>query len=158
MLDFTLVGIPLIFILIGTFEMSRGMWSYHTLAYAVKRGVRYSVVHGQNCAKPPNACTVTIGQISSVIQSAGVGLPADLVTLKFTPAKGSVTTCLLSDCLANSSDWPPSSANARGQDIRISGTFAFNSAMLMFWPGAGPAIGRTRVVNLSADSRESIQY
>src|SRR5262249_38335847 len=96
-LEFTLVGIPLIFILIGTFEMSRGMWSYHTLAYAVKSGVRYSVVHGQTCSRSPNACTTTISEIASKIRSAGVGLPSDLVTLTFTPAKGSATTCLLSD-------------------------------------------------------------
>src|SRR5450759_1638116 len=100
-LEFTLVGIPLICVLITTFEMTRGMWSYQTLAYAVKAGVRYAVVHGQDCAEAPNACTVTISQIASTISSAGVGLPADLVTLTFTDAKGSATTCLLSDCIAN---------------------------------------------------------
>src|SRR5215212_5363994 len=80
LVEFTLVGIPLIFILIATFELSRGMWSYHTLAYAVKSGARYTIVHGQNCAIAPNACTVTIGQIAATIKSAGVGLPPDVVT------------------------------------------------------------------------------
>ena len=75
LLEFTLVGIPLICVLITTFEMCRGMWSYQTLAYAVKAGVRYSVVHGQDCATAPNACTVTISQIAGIIRSAGVGLP-----------------------------------------------------------------------------------
>jgi hypothetical protein len=160
LLEFTLVGIPLICVLITTFEMSRGMWSYQTLAYAVKAGVRYSVVHGQDCANAPNACTVTISQIASVISSAGVGLPTDLVTLTFTDAKGVATTCLLSDCLTNynSSAWPPTSANAPGQNVRISGIFAFRSAMLMFWPGAGRPLGPPGVIGLSADSRESIQY
>ena len=160
LLEFTLVGIPLICVLITTFEMSRGMWSYQTLAYAVKAGVRYSVVHGQDCANAPNACTVTISQIASIIRSAGVGLPADLVTITFTDANGSVTTCVLSDCIANynSSAWPPSSANAPGQDVRISGIYAFRSAMLMFWPGAGRPLGPPGVIGLSADSRESVQY
>jgi Flp pilus assembly protein TadG len=160
LLEFTLIGIPLICVLITTFEMSRGMWSYHTLAYAVKGGVRYAVVHGQDCAKPPNACTVTISQIARTIRAAGVGLPANLVTLRFTDANGSATTCSLSDCIANYnvSAWPPSSANAPGQDIRISGTYAFRSAMLMFWPGAGRALGPPGFFRLSADSRESIQY
>ena len=33
LLEFTLVGIPLIFLLISTVEISRGMWQYHTLAH-----------------------------------------------------------------------------------------------------------------------------
>ena len=160
LLEFTLVGIPLICVLISTFELSRGMWGYHTLAYAVKAGVRYSVVHGQNCANAPNDCAVTISQISSIIKSAGVGLPPDLVTLTFTDANGSATTCLLVDCIANytSSAWPPSSANAPGQDVRISGRYEFSSAMLMFWPGAGGPMNGPGVIGLSADSRESVQY
>src|ERR1051325_8084823 len=154
LLEFTLVGIPLIFVLITTFEMSRGMWTYQTLAYAVKGGVRYAVVHGQNCSKSPNACTVTISQIASTIRSVGAGLPADSVTLTFTDANSSATTCLLSDCIANYNlaAWPPASANAPGQDIRISGSFEFRSAMLMFWPGAGRALGPPGMVRLSADS------
>ena len=31
LVEFTLVGIPLIFVLISVFEISRGMWMYHTL-------------------------------------------------------------------------------------------------------------------------------
>src|SRR5690242_12175556 len=85
-IEFTLVGIPLIFILITTFEMARGMWNYQSLAYAVKTGVRYAVVHGQDCAIAPNNCTVTISQIASVIKSSGVTLPDNLVTLTFTTA------------------------------------------------------------------------
>jgi Flp pilus assembly protein TadG len=160
LLEFTLVGIPLIFILIATFEMSRGMWMYHTLAYAVKSGARYTVVHGQNCSKAPNACTVTISQIASRVQWAGPGLSGDEVTLTFTAANGSATTCLLKNCIANygTSAWPPSSSNAPGQDIRISGIYPFKSTMLMFWPGAGAPTGAMRVVGLSADSREVMQY
>jgi hypothetical protein len=160
LIEFTFVGIPLICILITTFELSRGMWAYETLAYAVKSGVRYAIVHGQNCSKSPNTCTVTVGQIAGKIRSTGVGLPPDLVTLRFRDAAGTDTTCSLTDCIANynSSAWPPSSANAPGQDVRISGAFEFRSAMLMFWPGAGRPVGTPGVFRLTADSREGIQY
>ena len=47
-IEFTLVEIPLLCVLISTFEMARGMWLYHTLAYAVKEGARYAAVRGQN--------------------------------------------------------------------------------------------------------------
>ena len=42
MVEMTMVGIPLIFMLLAIFEMSRGMWMYHTLSYAVKNGVRFT--------------------------------------------------------------------------------------------------------------------
>lgn len=160
LVEFTLVGIPLIFILIATFEMSRGMWSYQTLAYAVKSGARYVVVHGQNCAREPNDCTVTISQIAGRIKSAGVGLPADLVTLRFTAANGSSTTCVMTNCIANykSDPWPPASSNAPGQDVSISATVEFRSAMVMFWPGAGAPVRSASAIRLSADSRETMQY
>src|SRR6266849_3318008 len=73
-LEMTLVGIPMIFVLISIIEVSRGMWIYHTLSYAVREGTRYTIVHGVNCKTSPNNCAVTVGQIATVIQNAAVGL------------------------------------------------------------------------------------
>ena len=159
-LEFILLGIPLIFVLISTFEMSRGMWLYHTLAYAIKDGARYAVVHGQSCTIPPNACEVTISKIASQIQSSGSGLEDDKLTLTFTPSSGSAITCLLRDCIDNyaTTSWPSGAANAPGDVVNISGVYPFNSAMAMFWPGTSPTMGSPTVVNLQADARESIQY
>ncbi len=159
-LEFTLVGIPLVCVLISTFEMCRGMWYYHTLAYAVKEGVRYAVVHGQNCSQPPNSCAATISTIARVIRGSEVGLAADSLTLTFTDATGSVTTCSMSDCIANYdvSIWPPATANAPGQKVTISGTYPFRPAILMFWPGAGKPMGPPKPITFAASSRESIQY
>jgi len=157
-LEFTLVGIPLICILITTFEMARGMWLYETLTHAVKAGVRYSVVHGQNCAIDPNHCTVAIKDIAQVIQDNGPGLATNSVTLTFLDAKGGSTVCALSSCLGNNTMFPPDGANAQGQRLTIRGTFPFHSAMLFFWPGTGKGLAPPGTINLSADSRESIQY
>jgi Flp pilus assembly protein TadG len=159
-IEFTLLGIPLLCVVISTFEIARGMWNYHTLAFAVKEGVRYAAVHGQDCAIPPNACTATISRISKVIASAGIGIPADSLTLTFTDANGSATTCSLQDCVSayDSAMWPPTTANAPGQDLRISGSYRFSSAILMVWPGARRTVSPPGVINLSAASGESIQY
>ena len=35
------------------------MWVYDTLSHAVKQGVRYAIVHGENCTKNGNNCWVT---------------------------------------------------------------------------------------------------
>jgi Flp pilus assembly protein TadG len=159
-LEFTLVGIPLIFVLISTFEMSRGMWMYHSLAAGVKEATRYAVVHGQNCTLPPNNCGVTISQIATRIQTVGVGLPASDVTLTFTDAGGGATTCIMSDCITNytASSWPSSTQNAPGLKLQIAGSYAFRSTIIMFWPGAGGGYGPSGTVNLPAVSRESIQF
>ena len=159
-LEFTLVGIPMIFLLISTFEMSRGMWMYHTLAAGVKEGVRYSIVHGQNCTISPNTCGATISTIATKIKTSGTGLPASDVTLYFTDASGGTTTCTLANCIANytTSYWPNSTNNAPGLKVKISGIYPFKSTLVMFWPGSGGALGPSGTVNLSAMSMESIQY
>ena len=55
MLEFVLVGIPLIFVILSIFEIARGMWTYQTLAFAVREGTRYAIMHGKGCASP-NTC------------------------------------------------------------------------------------------------------
>ena len=73
-IEFTLVGIPLVFILISTIEMARGMWIYHTLAYSVKEGTRYAIGRGQN-----SPTTATVRDVCNAIAQSGVGLlPEDL--------------------------------------------------------------------------------
>jgi len=157
LIEFTLVGIPLIFVMISVFEISRGMWIYHTLASAVKAGTRYTIVHGTNCAQAPNTCTVTIGQIATQIQAAGPGLMPDQLTLTFTPANGSATTETLTASLADTTVWPSSTANLVGMDVAISATYPFSSVISMFWPGASP-VGTFGTVNFPAASREKIQF
>jgi Flp pilus assembly protein TadG len=157
-MEFTLVGIPLIFVLISTFEIARGMWIYHTLAYCVKQGTRYTIVHGSNCAQAPNTCTVSIGQIAGVIKSASLGLDRDQLNLTFTPASGSATTCQLTNCLTSGTVWPPSSANTPGLSVTISATYPFRSMIAMFWPGArgGPTV--FSAVTLPASSKDLMQF
>jgi len=147
------------FLLISIFEVSRGMWQYHSLAYAVKAGARYAVVHGQDCTVSPNNCTVNISQIATVIRRAGVGLDPNRLSVKFTTPAGVATTCTLNNCIANytSGYWPPSGANSPGRNLKISGTYPFQSAIMMFWPGAGRA-SAAGLYTFSAVSRESIQF
>lgn len=160
MVEFTLVGIPMIFIVISVFELSRGMWIYQSLAASVKAATRYTSVHGADCATSPNTCTVTVGQIASVIQAAGPGLIPDQMTVTFTPATGTAISETLTVALTDSTTWPPSAgfANAVGQNITISAVYPFSSVISMFWPGAGPGIGPFSPVNFPAASTEKIQY
>lgn len=158
LIEFTLVGIPLIFVLISIFEIARGMWLYHTIEYAVTEGTRYAAVHGADCTLPGNNCRVTIGNIAGVIQYAGAGLVPAQLTLTFTPNKiNGPITCTLQNCLASSTVWPPDSDNLPGMDVTISATYPFSSAIAMFWPGAGAGM-TFPTFNIPATSRERIQF
>jgi Flp pilus assembly protein TadG len=143
-IEFTLVGIPLVFILISTIEMARGMWIYHTLAYAVKEGTRYAIARGQNSSTP-----ATYQGVCNAIVGAGAGLlPKDLILTFYSASIPGGATVTADQCTGarwppgyNVTDpWPPSDQrldNQPGQTISITGLYPFVSALSMFWPGGG---------------------
>ena len=157
LVEFTLVGIPLIFVLISTFEMARGMWNYQTLAYAVRAGSRYAAVHGAGCSGSGNTCGVAVSDVANAISSAAVGLPAANFNIVLSSATAASVTCApLSSCSSNATVWPPAADNAPGLDIRISGTYVFKSALAMLWPGGGKASFGT--FTFVAYTRQPIQF
>jgi Flp pilus assembly protein TadG len=134
-IEFTLVGIPLVFVLISTMEMARGMWIYHTLAHAIKEATRYAAARGENTLTP-----ASYQSVCRVIVEAGTGLLPSAIKMN------------AADCLVNTARWPqgynvtdgwPPTINPvpvdnqPGQTITISGFYPFVSAIAMFWPGAG---------------------
>ena len=183
LVEFTFVGIPIIFILISIFEVSRGMWIYHTLAYAAKVGARYASVHGINCIgntvntslQNPNNCAVNLGPASApsagaapsiayMIRQAAVGLDPIKTTVVFNAA-GTTTTCNLdvggaSACPATI--WPPydsagiSTVDYVGQPLRIDITTPFDSAIALLWPGA--KVVKFARGTLGASSQEYVQF
>jgi len=168
--EFTLVGIPIIFVLISIFEIARGMWVYDTLAHAVREGTRMAIVNGRDCAKIPG-CPVTIGDIAQRIRETGVGLPPELLNVTMLALAPSVAgpvvvatvTCNpLKSCLGMTAQpanqWPPPNANRpRLHSVQIQGVYPFRSAISMFWPGAGKGM-TFGTVQLPASSREVIQF
>jgi len=171
LIEFTFVGIPMIFVLISVFEISRGMWVYHTLAYSVKVGVRYAAVHGINCATTPdnsNNCLVnmgpanTAGTIAYVIRQAATGLDPATTTLTFIDVGGAQTSCTLADGSCSATTWPPydatgaTSLDAVGRLIRIDIRTPFKSAIAMLWPGSSPVSFASGT--LGATSQDYIQF
>ena len=164
LIEFTLVGIPIIFTLISIFQMSCGMWLYQTLAFAVREGTRYAIVHGVNCSRNGNTYCVTVSSVASVINNSARGLDPAQMTVTLTPSQGSAITDTL-DNLMNSSTytsatWPPSSpagANAVGQPVTISAAYPFNSGIAMFWPGVKPVTPHGRFY-MPASSTDLIQF
>ena len=65
-LEFTLVGLPLTFLLFSIANMCFSMLTMHTLQEAVEQGGRYVVTRGSTCSAGTNSCTVTVQQIASL--------------------------------------------------------------------------------------------
>jgi hypothetical protein len=160
--EMTLVGIPIIFIMISIFEISRGMWIYDTAAHAVREGVRFATVHGVNCVNNPptitNNCGKTVADVAQVIRNAGIGLDPTTTTVWLTAPSpgGAVVTCTLTACAADTSTWPPVGSNDVGTIIQIDISTPFTSALAMFWPGA--AMVNFTTANLGATSLDAVQF
>jgi Flp pilus assembly protein TadG len=155
--EFSLVGIPIIFVILSTFEMSRGMWIYHSLAYAAKEGTRYAAVHGETCSPPDNNCLRTVGQVATRIRNASIGLDPTQMNVTFTPAVGGTSTRKLSAWMQQTATWPPTGSNSPGQDVQITMTYPFRSLICMVWPGAGTQ-SLLGTYLMPASARERIQF
>jgi Flp pilus assembly protein TadG len=156
--EFALVGIPLIFALISTVEMSRGMYIYFSQAHAVREGARYVVVRGADCLVNGNTCGVQVKDIAGQLAHSGIGLLPDHwnVTLISSSGANNVACTPLSNCLTNATTWPSSPDNQVGSSVAISASYPFSSALAMFWPGVKPVTFGT--YNLPAYSKQLIQY
>lgn len=168
LLEFTLIGIPLMFVLISIFEVSRGMWMYHTVAHAVKQTSRFIIVKGENCIATGNACGVTVQRIAEEFRDASVGLPPAETNLTISVLGDQRNCAPLENCLAGGSSpdkavaWPTVQSPAlpgsgRGQNLTVRATVPFRSALTLFWPGAGP-VGTMGAFLLGSNSTEKIQF
>ncbi|MGA2135669.1 MAG: TadE family protein [Bryobacteraceae bacterium] len=155
-LEFTLVAIPLIFLLISIAELSRGMWVYGTLAHAVKEGTRFAAVHGQACAQASSSCPVTVGAVATVVGNAAVGLDPGQISVTMAAGSATQNCAPLSACLTGAGAWPPAPNNGIGLPLKISGTYPFRSALSMFWPGSSPM--QLAAITLGAQSQEDIAF
>jgi len=163
MIEFTLVGIPLMFLIVSVFEMSRGMWNYHTLQEAVKEGVRFEAVRGADllnnslvCSGNPDSCGASVNGIATALSAAAIGIPPQYWNATLIAGTTSFTCAPVSSCLANTTQWPPTGNNTSGTPIEIFATYQFNSALAMFWPGSQPVSFST--VTFAADSQQAIVY
>lgn len=160
LIEFTLVGIGLLFVLICTFEMARGMWIYHTLAHVSKEATRFLIVHGAEC-QTRTACLAdaNLGTFASRVQFHGIGLvPANLDVQVFrggTQVVGSAGGYVTLGSLAGSTAVWATTANT-GLPIQVSFRYPFQSALALLWPSAGQV--KFNLVTLGASSWDTIQF
>lgn len=149
LVEFVLAGIPILLTVISVIEISRCMWTYNTLTYAVKEGTRMAIVHGENCSTAPNICSTTVGAIAQRLADSSQGLLADQINIS-----GTITCSPLSSCLGSSSPWP---ALPIGTNIRITAAYPFDSPIGIFFPGSAISTPFP-AVTLRASSQQRIQF
>jgi hypothetical protein len=156
-IEFALVGIPVMMALISIFEISRAMWTYHSLAHTVRQTTRYVAVHGHGCAVAPQECTVTVGDIARRARGAAVGLSSSEMALTISATNGAVECAPLDECLSDESVWPAFPGNMAGMEVTVSARYPFQSVLLMIWPGAGTT-GGVRAFSFPASSTDTIAF
>jgi Flp pilus assembly protein TadG len=159
-LEFSLVGIPLIFILISVAGMTFAMMTVHTMQEAVEQGARYAVTHGKTCTTGSNSCSVTIGTLASIVAAQAAGINSSSMVVTFTPDSGSTNAIScnpLSSCVGDATVWPPSGDNNPGKDLVISADYTYATPIAMFWPGAGGS-NKFGSVTFHAYSRQRVMY
>jgi len=158
--EFTLAGIPVIFLLFTTLQVSIALWNYFTLDHAVNIATRYAAVHGANCSANGNSCGVTIGNIATQLKNAAIGIQPDNINATFTTDSGVQTTCNpLSSCLSTGTAWPPSANNDNqvGADVTITAKFTAYIPLMMFWFRDG-MINDNHSFAFPAKSTQQIMY
>ena len=156
-LEFALLGIPLIFILISVANMALGMMTLHTMQEAVEQGARYAVTHGAGCVSGSNTCSVTVGNIATVISNNAAGIAPGQLNVTLKTNSGATTNCNpVTACTSSGTTWPPSSDNSPGNDIIVMASYTFNPMIAMFWPGG--AADSFSITNFNAYTRQRLTF
>lgn len=154
--EFVLTGIPLLFITIGIFWMSLGMWHFHTLQYASKVTAAYISTHGASYVSA-GGTSIKVKDVANVLAAQAVGVTPSAITATFT-AGNTTKTCRLDLCQADSTTvWPPTTDNTTGTDIKVKAVYTFLSAFAMWTPG-NSAVSFANSYALSGYSHQQILF
>lgn len=153
MLEFTLTGVPLLFVIVSLASISLGMWQYHTLAEAVNATARSASVHGAGCAG--QTCGTTVAQTAQTLAGNAIGIPASAMNVTLTSSASTVTCNPLSSCYSNSAAWPSLAGNAAiTTNVSIKASYQFSSPISMWAPRHGTQQFGT--VTLAANSTQAV--
>lgn len=70
----------LLLIVTGLFDLGRAVFEENTLAYAVREGTRYAIVHGSASSSPVGPTNTSDPTIAAIVRNAAIGVPNITVT------------------------------------------------------------------------------
>jgi Flp pilus assembly protein TadG len=155
LIEFTMLGIPGIFLCTSVMCASINMWQFFTMSYAAEQTARYAAMHGASCGSP-NSCTITRANVASFFEAEAIALIPASTTLKLTDGSGTITCNPVSSCPSSSSQFPAAADNSVGSNITISVSYTITNPIIMLWPSAG-IVSPSRFT-LGATSTQEILY
>jgi Flp pilus assembly protein TadG len=156
LIEFTLIGIPVIFVTASVVQGSIGMWQFSNMAYAIQVADSYVTSHGRSCSQNGNSCTITVGDVTTMIANQAPSLDTSLLKVVLYTNSNTVTCEPISSCLSSTTQFPSVADNAVNFDVKIVATYPIVSPVAMLWPGTRVDGGTT--VRLSATTRQTIQF
>jgi len=157
LLEFTFVGVPVVFLTISIVTAAIGAWQFTTMEYAIQVTNRYISTHGRGCSQNGNSCTLTLGQVTTMISQQALALDGSKLSVTLTTASSSRTCNPINTCTSSSDQFPSSTDNGVNQDVTILATYPIANPAIIFWPGAGRS-SAGGYFNLSATTRQRIQF
>lgn len=156
MIEFTMVGIPVIFLTLSIIEMSLESWKFHSMAYAIQVAARYACQHGRTCTKNGNTCTIEVENVANMINAQAPSLDPSLLNVTLTTHGASVTCNPLNTCFTNTAQFPRTTDNGVGLPITITATYPMNNPLPMLWFGSAGSSGSA--FTLGATTLQTILY
>ena len=156
LIEFTLIGVPLVFLTISIIEVSIAMWQFHSLMYANETTARYAAMHGYGCTQNGNSCTVTVGTLTHMIASQAPSLDTSKLNVTLYSASGNTPCAPITTCFNSTSQFPGSADNAVGNDVKFVASYPIGNPMPMLWPGNGRVDSGT--FTLGATTRQRIVF
>ena len=163
MVEFTLLGIPGLFLCMSVLMTGIDMWQFFTLSYAVTETARFASVHGATCAQSTptvNTCTVTRAQVAAYFESQALALSPASTVLTLDDGSAPAVTCNpVTSCPSSSSIFPAATYNSVGTNITVKATYPISNPLFMFWPGPSAGHGvSSGTYTLGAGSTQEILY
>jgi hypothetical protein len=134
LIEFTLLGIPLMFITISIVSIGIDMWEFHCLEYTTQLTARYVTMHGRGCSQNGNTCTVTVGNVSTYFKNNALALDGAKTTLQLTDGSGTTTCNTVTACTTTNTQFPGASYNSVGSDVTIWASYTLRNPIAIFWP------------------------
>ena len=153
LIEFSLLGIPIILMSVSVVLVSIAMWQFHCLAYASEATATYASTHGATCSQNGNSCSITIGNMATYFASQAIALPQSRVVVNFKDGSGTTTCSPLSSCTGNSRQFPLASYNSVGSDVTVTATYTVMNPIDLLWP-----VTSVHDFALSATSRQRVLF
>lgn len=155
LVEFTLLGIPMVFITISAVAVSIDMWQFQSLSYATESTARYVTMHGATCSQNGNSCTITVGNVATYFAGQAIALDPGQVNVTLTDSSASTPCNPVSTCESSATQFPAAAANSVGSDVTVSATYTLKNPIAMFW---APNADAARDYIVGAKSRQQIIF